>query len=199
LRRRGQHRAGILARAGQDRRVGGRSLPGDRSDHAEPGSAGVGVQLGNRRLKPRPGSPSNEFAARKARSRPAPTKDSVREGGLRAFRAAVSTDGRKGATRMVCHMRSFLRLLRHAALLFLALALRLPAGAQVPDGWTSLDIGSPSVPGLTAVDASAVWHIRGSGRGGYDNTGQFQFWYRPVSRYRAISAPGLTPGGCKRK
>src|SRR5262249_25292183 len=42
---------------------------------------------------PRPRDPSVETAARTARSRPSPTPNSVRGGGLRAFTAAVSTDG----------------------------------------------------------------------------------------------------------
>lgn len=90
---------------------------------------------------------------------------------------------------------SFFWPVRRAFLPMLALALGLPAGAQVPDGWTAADIGSPLAPGLTAVDGSAVWHIRGSGRDVYDSSDQFQFCYRTFYGYGSISARILSQDG----
>jgi hypothetical protein len=90
---------------------------------------------------------------------------------------------------------TFFFVLRSFVLLLLALALGLPARAQVPDGWTAADLGNPLAPGLTAVDGSAIWHIRGSGRDVCDNSGQFQFCYRPFYGYGSISARILSQDG----
>jgi hypothetical protein len=45
------------------------------------------------------------------------------------------------------------------------------------------------------VDASAVWHIRGSGRDVWDSSDQFQFCYRPLYGYGSISARILSQEG----
>jgi hypothetical protein len=96
---------------------------------------------------------------------------------------------------MLFRTTTFLRGACLAAVWVLALALRLPAGAQVPNVWTSADIGNPLAPGLTAVDASAVWHIRGSGRDVWDTSDQFQFCYRPFYGSGSISARILSQEG----
>ena len=77
----------------------------------------------------------------------------------------------------------------------LAAFVALPAGAQLPEGWNSLDIGNPASPGLTAVDASAVWTIRGSGADIYGNADQFQFAYRLFAGSGSIAARILSHEG----
>jgi hypothetical protein len=81
------------------------------------------------------------------------------------------------------------------AFVVLAALIALPAAAQLPEGWTSLDIGGPASPGLTAVDASAVWTIRGSGADIYGNADQFQFAYRQFAGSGSISARILSHDG----
>jgi hypothetical protein len=82
------------------------------------------------------------------------------------------------------------------ALLFITLAtVALPAVAQIPFGWTAVDINSPAAPGLTAIDGRAVWTIRGSGRDVFDNLDQFHFCYRPLFGSGAISARILSQEG----
>lgn len=71
----------------------------------------------------------------------------------------------------------------------------LPASGQVPAGWTAVDIGAPAAPGLTAVDASAVWSIRGSGADVFGNADQFHFCYRPFLGSGSISARILSQEG----
>jgi regulation of enolase protein 1 (concanavalin A-like superfamily) len=89
--------------------------------------------------------------------------------------------------------RGFLAFLAVAAL---ALASGLPARAAPPDApWVTRDIGLPSPPGSTDVDANGVWSLQGGGSDIYGDTDQFHFAYQPLKGDASISARFLSRAG----
>lgn len=85
--------------------------------------------------------------------------------------------------------------LRFLIALIAFLPAALPAAAQLPSGWTAIDINNPAAPGITALDERAVWTIRGSGRDVWEASDQFHFCYRPFAGSGSISARILSQQG----
>ena len=84
------------------------------------------------------------------------------------------------------------RLLPVLTLLVLALYFPIAADAQTatPDGWVSVDVGSPLLAG-TAVYVDDTLTIKGAGAG-FDDTGdEFHFVYRPFSGDISVRATVL--------
>jgi hypothetical protein len=66
--------------------------------------------------------------------------------------------------------------------LLLVMAVSIPLFGQLPAGWTSKDIGSPTVAGSAQYDAaSEAWIVQGSGAGIRATSDQFQYTYKVLS------------------
>jgi regulation of enolase protein 1 (concanavalin A-like superfamily) len=78
----------------------------------------------------------------------------------------------------------------------LAIAVALPASAQLPAGFTARDIGDPGMKGSTTVDANGKWTVKGSGADlwGSDND-HFQFVSTSVTGDGSITARMLSTTG----
>jgi regulation of enolase protein 1 (concanavalin A-like superfamily) len=78
----------------------------------------------------------------------------------------------------------------------LALAVAPPSRADVPASpWVVRDVGLPTPPGATDVDAAGVWTLQGSGMDIWDDYDQFQFASQPVRGDGSITARFLSVQG----
>ena len=68
----------------------------------------------------------------------------------------------------------FLLLVKCAMMVFVFFLANNPVQAQLPDGWTDADIGSPGLAG-SASYANGVWTVTGGGSDIWNNADQFNF------------------------
>jgi len=78
----------------------------------------------------------------------------------------------------------------------LALSAVLPALADVPGSpWVARDVGSPTPPGSTDVDAAGIWTLRGSGMDIWGDADQFHYVSQRLRGDGSISARFLSMEG----
>lgn len=78
------------------------------------------------------------------------------------------------------HLKPAPAILKRAFTVFCALAGATLIHAQLPPGWTDLDIGGPSQPG-SASFANSVWTDSGGGADIWGSADQFNFLYEPTT------------------
>jgi regulation of enolase protein 1 (concanavalin A-like superfamily) len=86
--------------------------------------------------------------------------------------------------------RRFLWLL--AGALFVTAGSMRPVAADLPEGWTAMDIGNTDPAGSTEVDASGVWTLMGSGSDIEGSADHFHFAFRRVKGDATITARFLS-------